>query len=135
MKSAPSSAVVDHLRCLSRPRRAAHDHAGGSDQSHPPAIGWRLAFGWVDPRPGVLIIRCQVPESPRWLFIHGHEDDGERIVGELEDRMRAEDHELAGAVGKLGYFVGAVLMIIGGVKKRSSVSRPSGKLESTSRRH
>ena len=48
-----------------------------------PAIGWRLAFGARRILAlGVLIVRRHVPESPRWLFIHGREDDGERIVAE-----------------------------------------------------
>ena len=60
-----------------------------------PAIGWRLAFGLgAILALGVLIVRRHVPESPRWLFIHGREDDGERIVADIEDRMRAEDGEL-----------------------------------------
>jgi MFS family permease len=60
-----------------------------------PAIGWRLAFGLgAILALGVLIVRRQVPESPRWLFIHGREDDGERIVTEIEQQVRAEDGEL-----------------------------------------
>ena len=60
-----------------------------------PAIGWRLAFGLgAILALGVLIARRHVPESPRWLFIHGREDDGERIVADIEDRVRAEDGEL-----------------------------------------
>ena len=60
-----------------------------------PAIGWRLAFGLgAILALGVLIVRRHVPESPRWLFIHGREDDGERIVADIEDRVRAEDGEL-----------------------------------------
>ena len=60
-----------------------------------PAIGWRLAFGLgAILALGVLIVRRHVPESPRWLFIHGREDEGERIVADIEDRVRAEDGEL-----------------------------------------
>ena len=60
-----------------------------------PAIGWRLAFGLGAVLAlGVLVVRRHVPESPRWLFIHGREDDGERIVTEIEERVRAEDGEL-----------------------------------------
>jgi MFS family permease len=38
----------------------------------------------------ILIVRRHVPESPRWLFIHGHEEEAERIVSQIEDEVRAE---------------------------------------------
>ena len=56
-----------------------------------PDIGWRLAFGiGAVLGVGILIVRRHVPESPRWLFIHGHEEEAERIVGEIEEEVRAE---------------------------------------------
>jgi MFS family permease len=61
-----------------------------------PAIGWRLAFGLgAVLAVGVLLVRRHVPESPRWLFIHGREDEGERIVTDIEHRVTGEGHELA----------------------------------------
>ena len=42
---------------------------------------------------GILLVRRQVPESPRWLFIHGHEEEAERIVSEIEAEVRAETGE------------------------------------------
>jgi MFS family permease len=51
----------------------------------PPTLSWRLAFligatiGIV-----VLLLRRHVPESPRWLTIHGKKADAEKIVGEIE---------------------------------------------------
>ncbi|HEX7717014.1 MAG TPA: MFS transporter, partial [Marmoricola sp.] len=57
----------------------------------PAEVGWRLAFGLGAVLAlGVLFVRRSVPESPRWLFIHGHEDEAERIVTEIEDRVRRE---------------------------------------------
>ena len=52
-------------------------------------LGWRLAFGLgAILGVGILLVRRHVPESPRWLFIHGREEEAERIV----DEHRARDH-------------------------------------------
>jgi MFS family permease len=48
-------------------------------------LGWRLAFG-IGAILGLVVIffRHWIPESPRWLMIHGHEEEAERIVDEVE---------------------------------------------------
>ncbi len=52
------------------------------------AWGWRAAFGLgAILAVGILVVRRNVPESPRWLFIHGREDEGERIVRDIEGRV------------------------------------------------
>ncbi|HEY1852970.1 MAG TPA: MFS transporter [Solirubrobacterales bacterium] len=57
-------------------------------------VGWRLAFGMGALFGfGILIVRRKVPESPRWLFIHGHEPEAEEIVGEIEAEVREDTGE------------------------------------------
>jgi MFS family permease len=52
-------------------------------------VGWRLCFalGAVLGL-GVLLVRRSVPESPRWLFIHGREDEAEEVVADIERQVR-----------------------------------------------
>ena len=50
-----------------------------------PDLGWRLAYfsgaalGLV-----VLVMRMWIPESPRWLMIHGRPDEAHAIVADIE---------------------------------------------------
>ena len=57
----------------------------------PADIGWRLAFG-IGAVFGifVLLVRRDVPESPRWLFIHGRDQEADRIVGEIEGDIQRQ---------------------------------------------
>jgi MFS family permease len=54
-------------------------------------IAWRFAFGiGVVLGIGILFLRRFVPESPRWLVIHGHNDEAEKIVGDVEKKIAAQ---------------------------------------------
>jgi len=60
-----------------------------------PDLGWRIAFG-----SGavlglfILYLRRFLPESPRWLMIHGREGEASKVLDEIEARVKADGHEL-----------------------------------------
>jgi MFS family permease len=57
-------------------------------------FGWRLAFGLgAALGVGILLVRRNVPESPRWLFIHKRHEEGERIVAEIEKAVEEDTGE------------------------------------------
>jgi MFS family permease len=69
----------------------------------PPDWGWRTAFG-IGAVLGlvILFLRRFVPESPRWLMIHGRIDEANSIVAEIERRVLASTNvTLAPATGRL----------------------------------
>jgi len=59
-------------------------------------LGWRIGL-FVGPLIGVLIwrLRGALPESPRWLLMHGYAEEAERTVTEIERQVEASGHELA----------------------------------------
>ncbi|GGZ81783.1 MFS transporter [Streptomyces subrutilus] len=57
----------------------------------PASVGWRLTFalgvvlGLV-----ILLVRRHVPESPRWMFIHGRAEEADALVADVERQVEAE---------------------------------------------
>jgi MFS family permease len=57
----------------------------------PADIGWRVCFGLgVVLGVVVLLVRRNVPESPRWMFIHGRDREAEDLVDGIEERIERE---------------------------------------------
>ena len=85
-----------------------------------PNLGWRLAFGLGAVLGlGILLVRRNVPESPRWMFIHGHNEAAEELVDDVERQVEEQTGQLV-ETGKevnvfYGYLLGAALMIAAGV--------------------
>jgi MFS family permease len=54
----------------------------------PISLGWRFAFG-IGATLGLIVIffRRWIPESPRWLMIHGRNDEAEAIVDRVERQI------------------------------------------------
>ncbi|MGH8969771.1 MAG: MFS transporter [Actinomycetes bacterium] len=60
-------------------------------------LGWRLAFG-LGAIFGlcILIVRRYVPESPRWMFIHGKEDQAEESLEGVDEDITVRQRKSIG---------------------------------------
>ena len=53
-----------------------------------PLLSWRVCFGLgAILGTAILIVRRSVPESPRWLFIHGRDDEAEAVTRDIERQV------------------------------------------------
>jgi len=61
-----------------------------------PETGWRVCFV-IGAGLGLVIffMRMWIPESPRWLVLHGREGEAERVIAGIEGNFRAAGCDLA----------------------------------------
>jgi MFS family permease len=67
-----------------------------------PVYGWRAGFvlGALL-AVAILLVRRDVPESPRWLLAHGRADEAQAIIAGIEAEISARHGELAPAPGRI----------------------------------
>ncbi|WP_296389140.1 MFS transporter [Pseudonocardia sp.] len=86
-----------------------------------PSLGWRLGF-LLGPVLGLIIVvvRRNLPESPRWQIMNGKREAAEGSITYIEDEVRKTGRTLPDDGSRpvllfIGYLMGAVIMAIGGL--------------------
>ncbi|HEY6036649.1 MAG TPA: MFS transporter, partial [Kofleriaceae bacterium] len=68
----------------------------------PAHIAWRAAFGLgAILGIAILLVRRHVPESPRWLLMHGHTAEASRTVALIEEEIRASGVPIAEGIAQV----------------------------------
>lgn len=69
-----------------------------------PELGWRACFllGAIL-AVAIVLVRRHVPESPRWLLMHGRAEEAQRIVSQIEAQVERQHGKLAPARGGLAF--------------------------------
>jgi MFS family permease len=69
-----------------------------------PVWGWRAGFALgAVLAVAILLVRRDVPESPRWLIAHGRADEARRVVEQIEAQVEAQHGPLPAPQGHVTY--------------------------------
>lgn len=65
------------------------------DDLFDPKLGWRFPFSVASVVGiSIIVLRLRLPESPRWLVMHGRIAEAEKLVSSIEERIERTGHVL-----------------------------------------